>query len=51
MRGDINFIFSFFSKKKTMKGKNDFFFKKGREYRALQLQTSVVETQWIEIAD
>jgi hypothetical protein len=27
-----------------MKGKNDFFFKKGRGYRALQLQASVVET-------
>ena len=34
--------------KKTMKGKNDFFFKKGRGNRALQLQASVVETQWNE---
>jgi hypothetical protein len=32
----------------SMKGKNDFFFKKGRGNRALQLQASVVETQWIE---
>ena len=34
-----------------MKGKNDFFIKKGRGYRALQLQASVVETQWVEITD
>jgi hypothetical protein len=26
-------------------------FKKGRGYSALQLQASVVETQWVEIAD
>ena len=32
-----------------MKGKNDCFPKEDRGYRALQLQASVVETQWIEI--
>jgi hypothetical protein len=37
--------------KKQWKGKMIFFFKKGRGYRALQLQASVIETQWIEIAD
>jgi hypothetical protein len=48
-RGDINFLFFFLfgnfllkCEKKTMKGKNDFFFKKGRKYRALQLPQSSV---------
>jgi hypothetical protein len=51
---DFFFLFGNFllkCEKSNEREKWFFFSKKGRGYRALQLHASVVETQWVEIAD